>query len=134
MSTARITTCPVTAANWLEAIALEVFPEQRDFTPTVAISLAKAYIQPDGAIYDPVAVYARGAMVGFYSFIYYPGEMQFCAIGGFLIDRAYQRNGYGRAALLDFLDTVQRKYPGCTAVFLTVHPRNDIACRLYESI
>jgi diamine N-acetyltransferase len=130
----KITTRPVTAANWREAIALEVHPEQREFTPTVAVSLAKAYIQPDGAAYDPIAVYARGTMVGFYSFIYYPGELQFCSIGGFLIDRAYQGQGYGRAALVDFLATIQRKYTICSDVFLTIHPRNEPALKLYQSL
>jgi diamine N-acetyltransferase len=130
----KITTRPVTAANWREAIALEISPEQREFTPSVAVSLAKAYIQPDGANYDPIAVYAGKMMVGFYSFIYYPGSMQFCSIGGFLIDKTHQGKGYGRAALADFLTTVQRKYAECSDIFLTVHPRNHVAVRLYTSI
>ncbi|HMN29426.1 MAG TPA: GNAT family N-acetyltransferase [Caldilineaceae bacterium] len=130
----KITTRPVTAANWREALALDIYAEQREFTPSVAVSLAKAYIQPDGAVYDPIAVYAKGKMVGFYSFIYYPGELQFCSIGGFLIDRACQRQGYGRAALVDFLTTVQHKYPTCSDVFLTIHPRNQAARNLYQSL
>ncbi|RIK41161.1 MAG: GNAT family N-acetyltransferase [Chloroflexi bacterium] len=134
MSTVKITTRPVTAANWREAIALEIHPDQRDFTPSVAVSLAKAYIQPDGAVYDPFAIYAGRAMVGFYSFIYYPGEIKYCSIGGFLIDKRYQGKGYGRAALVDFLQGVRRKYATCTDVFLTVHPQNVVAARLYTSI
>ncbi len=130
----RITTQPVTAANWREALALDIHPEQRDFTPTVAVSLAKAYIQPDGAIYDPLAVYAGSTMVGFYSWIYYPGEVRYCAIGGFLIDKNHQGKGYGRAALEDFLQAVRRKYSTCSDVFLTVHPRNLVAQRLYLSL
>lgn len=130
----KVTTRPVTAANWREAIALEIEPEQREFTPSVAVSLAKAYIQPDGANYDPIAIYSGKTMVGFYSFIYYPGSMYYCSIGGFLIDRAYQRQGYGRAALLDFLHKVRTQYPECSDVFLTVHPRNGVAARLYTSL
>jgi diamine N-acetyltransferase len=128
-----ITTRPVTAANWREAIALDVHPDQREFTPSVAVSLAKAYIQPDGAAYDPVAVYAGKTMVGFYSFIYYPGNMNHPSIGGFLIDRAHQGKGYGRAALADFLTGVGRRYPECSDVFLTVNPQNGVAVRLYTS-
>jgi diamine N-acetyltransferase len=133
MSAHKIHIRPVTAANWREAIALEVHPEQRNFTPSVAVSLAKAYIQPDGAVYDPFAVYTGQTMVGFYSFIYYPGSLQYVAIGGFLIDRAHQGKGYGRAALADFLTGVGRRHPECTDVFLTVHPQNDVAIRLYTS-
>jgi diamine N-acetyltransferase len=134
MSILKIATRPVTAANWREAVALEVHPEQREFTPTVAISLAKAYIQPDGANYDPIAVYSGKTMIGFYSFIYYPGNLQFCSIGGFLIDKHHQGKGYGRAALVDFLTTIQRKYPECSDIFLTVNPRNEVAMRLYTSL
>jgi diamine N-acetyltransferase len=134
MNGVSVNTKPVTTANWREAIALEVQPEQKEFTPSVAVSLAKAYIQPDGANYDPIAVYAGKRMVGFYSFIYYPGSMQFCSIGGFLIDKAHQGQGYGRAALVDFLNTIRRKYPECSDVFLTVHPRNHVAVQLYTSI
>lgn len=130
----KINTRPVTAANWREAIALEVHPHQRDFTPTVAISLAKAYVQPDGAVYDPFAIYAGSTMVGFYSFIYYPGEIKYCAIGGFLIDQAHQGKGYGRAALVDFVQGIQGKYAACTDIFLTIHPQNEIAARLYHSL
>jgi diamine N-acetyltransferase len=130
----KITVRPVTAANWREAIALEVYPEQREFTPSVAVSLAKAYIQPDGANYDPFAIYAGKTMVGFYSFIYYPGDLRFCSIGGFLIDRSQQGRGYGRAALQEFITRVRRTYPQCSDLFLTVHPRNAVAIHLYTSL
>jgi diamine N-acetyltransferase len=134
MSSLHILTKPITAANWREAIALEVHPHQREFTPSVVMSLAKAYIQPDGANFDPFAVYVEGTMVGFYSLIYYPGEVIYCSIGGFLIDKAYQGQGYGRAALADFLAMVRRRYPTCTDVFLTVHPDNVAAIQLYSSM
>jgi diamine N-acetyltransferase len=134
MSTTRIYTKPVTADNWREALALDVHPAQREFTPSVAVSLAKAYIQPDGAHYDPYAIYDGNTMVGFYSFIYYPGSMRFCSIGGFLIDKAHQGKGYGRAALSGFIAFVQRKHPECSDIFLTVHPRNSAAARLYNSL
>jgi diamine N-acetyltransferase len=134
LRTPRINIEPVTAANWHEAIALDVHPGQREFTPSVAVSLAKAYVQPDGANYDPYAIYAGKTMVGFYSFIYYPGPLYFCSIGGFLIDKAHQGKGYGRAALADFVTFVQRKHPECSEIYLTVHPRNTAAARLYNSL
>jgi diamine N-acetyltransferase len=134
MTRSKITTRPVTEANWQTAIALDIHPEQRDFTPAVAVSLAKAYIQPDGAAYDPYAVYAGKIMVGFYSLSYYPGKMQWCALAGFLIDKAHQGKGYGRAALLDFITWVPRKHPECTDLFLTVHTRNTVAEQLYHSV
>ena len=126
-----VTTRPVTEANWYTALALDIEPEQRDFTPAVAISLANAYIQPGGLVYDPMAVYAGATMVGFYSFIYLPGDLRHCYLGGFLIDKTYQGRGYGRAALADFLTTVQRRYPQCSDILLSVHPQNARAQQLY---
>jgi diamine N-acetyltransferase len=73
-------------------------------------------------------------VVGFYSFIYYPGPIHFCAIGGLLIDKVHQGKGYGRAALVDFLAWEKRKHAECSDVFLTVHPRNSVAAQLYSSL
>lgn len=129
-----VTTRPVTDANWQTALALDIEPDQRDFTPSVAISLAKAYIQPDGLAYDPVAIYAGATMVGFYSFIYKPGDLRYCYLGGFLIDKAHQGRGYGRAALADFIATVQRSYPQCRDILLSVHPQNERAQQLYTRL
>lgn len=129
-----VTTRPVSEANWQTALALDVEPAQRDFTPSVAISLVKAYIQPGGLVYDPVAVYGGASMVGFYSFIYKPDDMRHCYLGGFLIDKTYQGRGYGRAALADFLATVQRRYPQCSDVLLGVHPQNERAQQLYNRL
>ncbi len=130
----KITTRPVSEANWRTAIELDIHPEQRAFTPTVAISLAKAYIQPDGAVYDPVAIYVGHKMVGFYSFIYIPRNLRFAYLGGFLIDKTEQGRGYGRAALAHFLHSVKHRQPECNEVLLAVHPRNQVAQRLYQSV
>ena len=124
-----LTVQEVTAENWLDAIALTVHPEQEHFVPTVPISLAKAYIQPDGERYDPFAIYADGTMVGFYSFNYRPQNMQRCYLGGFLIDKNSQGRGYGKAALMHFLHFVRHTYPECEAIYLTVHPQNIAAER-----
>ncbi len=134
MSTPLVTIHPVTADNWLDAIALTVHPEQVDFVPSVAISLAKAYIKPEGEHYDPFAIYAHETMVGFYSFNYRPHEMTVCYLGGFLIDRAHQRCGYGQAALTTFLSWVKARHPVCQAIALTVHPDNDVATHLYQQM
>ena len=64
----------VTEDNWRDVIALTVHPEQERFVPSVAISLAKAYIKPDGEHYDPFVMYADGKMVGFYSFNHCTGQ------------------------------------------------------------
>ena len=62
-----ISLSPVTRDNWLEVLELKVKPEQAGFVPSVAISLAKVHIKPDGdsVEYLPFAIYHEETMVGF---------------------------------------------------------------------
>ena len=124
---------PITQRNWEDAIKLDVTPEQCDFVPTVAVSLAKAYIQPDGVRYDPFGVYdsESGELVGFFSMMYRPHEKRVVYMGGFLIDYRFQRKGYGAATLERFIEKIQTDIPECEGVYLTVHPENVAAEKFY---
>ena len=125
---------PITTENWEQAINLKVFPVQEKFVPSVAISLAKAYIRPDGVTHDPIGIFseATGEMVGFYSYMYRPHNMRVVYIGGFLIDERFQRQGYGVATMELFLQNIQSELPECEGVYLTVHPENHSAERFYS--
>ncbi|MCB0062929.1 MAG: GNAT family N-acetyltransferase [Caldilineaceae bacterium] len=130
-------TQPITDENWLHALDLTIHSHQSEFVPTVALSLAKAYIQPNGFCYDPYGIYHRQRMsrqlVGFYSFIHLPNDLSFCYLGGFFIDRQFQGQGYGKAALIYFLDWVRCNHVECREVLLSVHPENHVAIQLYRS-
>lgn len=129
-----LTVQPVTAVNWLAALDLDLFPHQRDFTPSVALSLAKAYIEPNGYCYDPFLVLVDRVPVGFYSYVHLPYDTSFCYLGGLLIDRAHQGKGYGRATVRHFIGWLGEHHPECSDLFLTVHPQNEVALRLYTSL
>lgn len=53
--------------NWEDALKLQVKDNQTKFVPSVAVSLAKVYIKPDGDAveYQPFAIYNGDLMVGF---------------------------------------------------------------------
>jgi len=127
---------PVTEQNWLSLLELAVQPAQQEFVPSVTLSLAKAYIQPNGFCYDPFAIYRRARLgkelIGFFSLIYLPDEPTFCYLGGFLIDARFQGQGHGRAALAEIMRFVHNEYPHCVDLFLSVHPQNQIAEQLYQ--
>jgi diamine N-acetyltransferase len=127
---------PIKEDNWEEALTLTVRPEQTGFIPTVAESMAKAYIKPGGLNYDPYAVYTvSGVMIGFLSYLTEDGgDPNIAYLSGFFIDKAHQGRGYGRAALRAFLAMVREKQPRCRDVRLTVHPDNVAARALYESM
>lgn len=128
---------PITQTNWEAATALTVHSHQADFVPSVAISLAKAYIRPNGFCYDPYGIYrprlVGAELIGFYSCIHLPDDLSFCYFGGFLIDHRFQGRGYGKASLGAFLADVRQRYRQCQEVLLSVHPDNHIAAQLYTA-
>ena len=91
----------VTRENWEDALKLQVKDNQTKFVPSVAVSLAKVYIKPDGDAveYMPFAIYDGNHMVGFIMHAVVKETTDMYWINGFIIDRKQQGNGYGKAAL-----------------------------------
>ncbi|QQE75059.1 GNAT family N-acetyltransferase [Brevibacillus composti] len=131
-----ITLKPVTRDNWLEALALQVNQEQSGFVPTVAVSLAKVHIKPDGdeVEYLPFAIYNGETMVGFMMHAFVERTANMYWINGFLIDSKYQGKGYGKAALEQMIAYITNRFSQCEEIRLTVYPHNEIAYRLYQSV
>lgn len=127
---------PVTRENWLEALELKVNQEQHCFVPTVAVSLAKVYIQPDGdnVEYLPFAIYEGETIVGFLMHAYVEETTDMYWINGFLIDSKYQRKGYGKAALQQMIAYITDRFAQCREVRLTVYPDNHSAISLYREL
>lgn len=131
-----ITLTPVTRENWLEALELKVNQEQHCFVPTVAVSLAKVSIKPDGdnVEYLPFAIYEGETMVGFLMHAYVEETTDMYWINGFLIDVKYQRKGYGKAALQQMIAYITHRFSQCREVRLTVYPDNHAAISLYRGL
>ena len=127
----------VTQENWREALRLAVQPDQQRFisnyTPIVALALAKAYVRPGGAIWAPYVIYAGTTMVGFVELAYEPDTPDEYWIFHFFIDRRYQGRGYGSMAMQHFIEHVKHEHPRCQMLQLVVHSENYVAQRLYTS-
>lgn len=125
----------VTQANWRATLGLEVHPDQQRFiadsTPIAAIALAKAYIRPGGAVWEPYAIYTGSTLVGFLELAYTPGSHDDYWVFHFFIDQRFQGRGYGQAALAQLIALVQERYPDCHTLRLVVHPENTRAQQLY---
>ncbi|MBJ3792497.1 GNAT family N-acetyltransferase [Bacillus sp. OA1] len=124
----------VTRENWEDALQLQVKENQRKFVPTVAVSLAKVYIKPDGdnVEYIPFAIYNGDLMVGFVMHAVVKETTDMYWINGFIIDRKQQGNGYGKAALQESIYLIKNTFKACKEIRLTVHKDNISAKRLYE--
>lgn len=101
--------------------------------PSVAISLAKVYIKPDGENIDyiPFAIYDKERMVGFIMHAYEENTNDMYWINGFIIDETNQKKGYGRAALTKMINWIRNKHSQCKEIRLTVHKENHVARHLY---
>jgi diamine N-acetyltransferase len=131
----EVTLRAVTQENWLATLALEVEPDQQrfvaGFAPIAAIALAKAYIRPGGALWEPYAIYMGSSPVGFIELAYTPASADDYWIFHFFIDRRFQGRGYGRAALATFIAFVRANHAACTTLQLVVHPENHHARQFY---
>ncbi|MDA1879765.1 GNAT family N-acetyltransferase [Bacillus cereus group sp. BY10-2LC] len=125
----------VTRENWEDTLQLQVKENQRKFVPTVAVSLAKVYIKPDGdnVEYIPFAIYNGDQMVGFVMHAVVKETTDMYWINGFIIDRKQQGKGYGKAALQESIYLIKNTYKACKEIRLTVHKDNIPAKKLYES-
>lgn len=132
----NLTIREVTRENWRNALRLAVHPDQQrfiaDIVPIAAIALAKAYIRPRGWLWLPYVFYVGTEMIGFTELAYEPESSDNFWIFHFFIDRAYQGQGYGKQALLLFLDFIKQQHPHSRSIRLTVHPENVRAQRLYS--
>ena len=135
-----ITLQPITPCNWVDCIELTSTPEQQAhgyIAPNV-LSLAQAYAEP---WWIPLAIYAETTMVGFVLYGRWP-ESGYAAYWGhkpkpgidyilrMMIDRRYQGQGYGKAALAVLLERIKAQ-PSCQAIELDYDRANIVAARLY---
>ena len=119
----------ITSDNFRDVLDLGVTEEQSAWVAPTARYLALcAY----GGTWHPLGIYADGTPVGFAMWAFDPTEGSHW-IGGFLVDRAYQRRGYGRAAMLAIMDHLRRS-EGATSLALSYRPDNAVARRLYATI
>lgn len=126
----------ITLDNYKECIALQVDESQAGLVATNVESLAEAYVNPTLvplAIYDASVRGAdppAGTMVGF--------TMYEVAAGvGFIlrlmIDRAHQRKGYGRAAMLEVIRRL-KLHPDVEMIATSHQRGNEAAANLYRSL
>ena len=130
-----VTLREITRENWREAIQLSVKPEQQrfvaDYAPIVLLALAKAYVRPLGLVWMPYAIYAGHEMIGFLELALDRNTSDQYWLYHFFIDQRFQRQGFGKKALAAFVEDVERSYPQCKSINLTVQADNIPAQRLY---
>jgi diamine N-acetyltransferase len=125
-----VTLEPVTVENWLDCIALEVAPDQRDFVAPNLFSIAQAQFYPT---WTPLAIYRATALVGFLLLGKRHSQETTYWIFCFMIDHRVQRRGYGRAAMVALLDRL-RQQADAHELKLSYEDENVVAERFYGSL
>jgi diamine N-acetyltransferase len=119
--------------NWREVIRLKVHKGQEHFVASNLFSLAEAYVKPDAPQYHPMAIYHKGQIVGFTMYACDPESSSEHWISRFMIDKRYQGQGLGRAAMVELLKLISRN-DRCRKINLCVNPDNTAAQELYKSL
>ncbi len=119
---------PIDRDNWHECIKLTLTPEQEAFLPSNLFHVAEARFYPEWTL---LGVYAGSRMVGFAMYGLDPddGTVNFLH---FMIEGKERGKGYGKAALDALLRKIHQEYPG-QDVWLSLHPQNTAAIRLYKT-
>ncbi|NJN96924.1 MAG: GNAT family N-acetyltransferase [Anaerolineales bacterium] len=125
----EITLREVTQQNWRECVDLKVAPEQENFVAPNLFSIAESKFEPD---WRPLAIYVGETIVGFTMVGRDERDGSYWIIR-LMIDAAYQRRGYGRAAMKEVIRQLKQK-PDCREIKISFMPENVAAEKLYLSL
>jgi diamine N-acetyltransferase len=119
----------INASNWEECIQLKTAKEQQSFVASNLYSLAESKFFPS---YTTLGIYVDETMVGFvmYGIDVDDGNYWIYRI---MIDEKYQKKGYGKSALLQVIDRLE-KIPEFPVVMIGFHDENVGAKELYKSV
>ena len=126
----------VTRENFQECLNLQVTESQKCWVATTTKSLAEAYVDPNLfplAIYDAaVCGYEQpeAPMIGFTMYEITTGVGFIIRL---MIDQKYQRQGYGRATMIEVIRRI-KLYPDVEIIATSYQKENKIAAKLYQSL
>jgi RimJ/RimL family protein N-acetyltransferase len=115
--------------NWKECIGLEVNDAQKTFVAANVFSLAEVSFYPT---YTALAVYNGDIMVGFLLYGKDPDDGRYW-IPRLMIDKKYQGNGFGKAAMRELIEILKKK-DDCSGIYISHEPENLAAKKLYSSL
>ena len=147
----NITLEKITYQNYVKVIwGLKVTPKQKNYVASNNNSLAEAYVAiTNGAVALPFAICRNKKPIGFLMIGYGASDDEdwnnedpafvemvkksYC-LWRFMIDKRYQRKGYGKKAMKLALDYIKTFPCGkADTIWLSYEPENEVAKKLYAS-
>ena len=123
-----ITLREINEENYEECIALDVNEEQRAFVASNIYSIAQAYIYRETV--KLFGIYAEEILRGFVM-LNLEKEKDEYWICRFMIDKNYQRIGYGKEAMKEIVEFLKKE--GTRNIKISFEPENIPAMRLYSA-
>ena len=126
----------ITRDNLRECLNLQVDDSQKSLVTPNAQSLAEAYV--DGnlfpfAVYDTSACGYEQTQVPMLGFVMYEIDGGVGFIMRLMIDSKYQRQGYGRATMIEIIRRL-KLYPDVEIIATSYRKQNEVAASLYQSL
>ena len=118
----------ISLENFWEVIELKVLDEQKNYVLENSISIAQAKVQSECI---PLAIYYDKISVGFLMYCIDRDDGNYW-IYRFMIDKRFQRKGYGRLAMELLLNEI-KKDKSRNKILLDVKKESISAVKLYES-
>jgi diamine N-acetyltransferase len=125
-----ITLRDVSKDNYKALLLLEVSVEQEKYVSSISKSLASAYVYRD-CIY-PFAIYNGEELIGFIM-TRYNQEYNNHFIWQFMIDKKYQKKGYGTKAIVELIDWIISHFD-CPNIITTVIEGNMYVEQMYKKL
>ncbi|MBD2247455.1 GNAT family N-acetyltransferase [Nostoc sp. FACHB-888] len=122
--------------NLTSCLSLQVSENQKNLVATTAQSLAQAYVDPNLyplAIYDTAACGYEQPSVPMLGFTMYELFAGVGFIMRLMIDYKYQRQGYGRATMLEMIRRL-KLCPDVEIIATSYCKENQAAANLYQSL
>ncbi|MDZ8084351.1 MAG: GNAT family N-acetyltransferase [Nostoc sp. DedQUE12b] len=126
----------ITRDNFRECLNLQVGDAQKSFVATSTQSLAEAYVDPNLfplAVYDAAACGYEQPEVPMIGFTMYEIVAGVGFIMRLMIDYKYQRQGYGRATMIEVIRRL-KLCPDVEIIATSYRKENEIAAKLYQSL
>ncbi|WP_270789164.1 GNAT family N-acetyltransferase [Enterococcus diestrammenae] len=120
---------PIDRLNYLECIDLTLEESQKGYVAPNVFSLAQAAYESNMI---PLGIYYNSKMVGFILYDF-DTELKAWSMSRFMVDKAHQGKGIGKAALAKFLSVFFEEHK-VDELYTSVEESNSAAMHLYETL
>lgn len=125
-----VTLQPVTKDNWREIAQLTPKRGQQNWVAPNWYSILEKVLD-DSPMFS-MGIYDGDKPVGYTMYGYYEEDDRYY-INRLMMDKKYQKKGYGRSAMHAIIDAMWA-IPKCDVIYISFVPGNDIARDLYISL